>query len=320
MNAGDYWANYDGTYWNLTRIYLTDNNTTYSSKTAASGGTDVSLVTTGEKYTWNNKQNAINSSNKLAASNVSGLATVATSGSYNDLSNKPTIPTVNNATLTIQKNGTNVATFTANSSTNQTANITVPTKVSELTNDAGYKTTDNNTTYTITTGDSNGQIKVTPSSGTAYNVSVKGLGSSAYTTTYTATECTTFTSDSGNCTPAAVQKAAKQFAYAGALTGYSKASSVSAIAATDTIVAAIGKLEKALDSKGTSSFSGSYNDLTNKPTIPSAVTESTVSGWGFTKNAGTVTGSSLTANYFVVGNGNSAIKASSMQPSTSSTT
>lgn len=55
------------------------------------------------------------------------LATVATSGSYNDLSNKPTIPTVNNATLTIQKNGTNVATFTANSSTNTTANITVPT-------------------------------------------------------------------------------------------------------------------------------------------------------------------------------------------------
>ena len=37
------------------------------------------------------------------------------------------IPTVNNATLTIQKNGTNVATFTANSSTNATANITVPT-------------------------------------------------------------------------------------------------------------------------------------------------------------------------------------------------
>ena len=35
--------------------------------------------------------------------------------------------------------------------------------------------------------------------------------------------------------------------------------------------------------------SGSYNDLTNKPTIPSEVTESTVSGWGFTKNTGTVT-------------------------------
>lgn len=57
---------------------------------------------------------------------VSSLATVATSGSYDDLSNKPSIPAVNNATLTIQKNGTNVATFTANSSTNQTANIEVP--------------------------------------------------------------------------------------------------------------------------------------------------------------------------------------------------
>jgi hypothetical protein len=34
-------------------------------------------------------------------------------------------------------------------------------------------------------------------------------------------------------------------------------------------------------------FSGSYNDLTDKPTIPSQVTESTVAGWGFTKNTGT---------------------------------
>lgn len=36
-----------------------------------------------------------------------------------------------------------------------------------------------------------------------------------------------------------------------------------------------------------SGFSGSYNDLTDKPTIPDAVTEATVSGWGFTKNTGT---------------------------------
>lgn len=36
-----------------------------------------------------------------------------------------------------------------------------------------------------------------------------------------------------------------------------------------------------------SGFSGSYNDLTDKPTIPAAVTEGTVSGWGFTKNTGT---------------------------------
>lgn len=60
------------------------------------------------------------------------LATVATTGNYNDLTNKPTIPNVNDATLTIQKNGTDIATFTANSATNQTANIAVPTTASDI--------------------------------------------------------------------------------------------------------------------------------------------------------------------------------------------
>lgn len=55
------------------------------------------------------------------------LKAVAFSGSYNDLSNKPTIPTVNNGTLTIQENGTSVATFSANQSSAAIANITVPT-------------------------------------------------------------------------------------------------------------------------------------------------------------------------------------------------
>lgn len=44
--------------------------------------------------------------------------------------------------------------------------------------------------------------------------------------------------------------------------------------------------------------SGSYNDLTNKPTIPAAVTESTVSGWGFTKNIGTITNITINGNNF----------------------
>lgn len=57
-----------------------------------------------------------------------------------DLALTSQLPTVNNGTLTIQKNGTNVATFGANQSTNATANITVPVKVSELTNDSGFTT------------------------------------------------------------------------------------------------------------------------------------------------------------------------------------
>ena len=69
------------------------------------------------------------------AGDVAGLATVATSGSYNDLSDKPSI---NNATLTIQKNGSTVKTFTANASSNVTCNITVPTKTSDITNDSNF--------------------------------------------------------------------------------------------------------------------------------------------------------------------------------------
>ena len=71
----------------------------------------------------------------------SDLKTVAFTGSYNDLDNKPTIPTVNNGTFTIQKNGTNVQTFSANQSSNATANIEVPTKTSDLTNDSGFVNT-----------------------------------------------------------------------------------------------------------------------------------------------------------------------------------
>lgn len=42
--------------------------------------------------------------------------------------------------------------------------------------------------------------------------------------------------------------------------------------------------------------SGSYNDLKDKPTIPPAITESVVSGWGFTKNTGTVTSVAVKMN------------------------
>ena len=90
--------------------------------------------------TNNTAAQTVNASEAIAGSGTINLHKVAKTGSYNDLSNKPTIPTVNNGTLTIQKNGTKVATFGANQSTNTTANITVPTKTSELTNDSGFLT------------------------------------------------------------------------------------------------------------------------------------------------------------------------------------
>ncbi len=62
------------------------------------------------------------------------------SGNYSDLSGKPTIPTVNDKKITIQKNGTNVDYFTTNNSANKTINITVPTDTNDLTNSAGFVT------------------------------------------------------------------------------------------------------------------------------------------------------------------------------------
>lgn len=55
------------------------------------------------------------------------------------IKNKPTIPTVNNATLTIKRNNTSVGTFTANASQNAEINITVPTNTNQLTNGAGFQ-------------------------------------------------------------------------------------------------------------------------------------------------------------------------------------
>ena len=77
-----------------------------------------------------------NTSNKYIYLNNNG-SLVSWNGNNNTYS-------VNNATLTIQRNGTSVGTFTANASSNSTVNITVPTKVSELTNDRLLLRTDTN--------------------------------------------------------------------------------------------------------------------------------------------------------------------------------
>ena len=104
---------------------------------------------------------------------------------------------VNDATLTIQKNGATVATFTANSDTSTTANITVPTKVSELTNDSGYTTN----TGTITAVQANGTSIAT--SGTA---NIPAATTSVYGVTQLSSS-TSSTSTSVAATPSAVKSA-----------------------------------------------------------------------------------------------------------------
>ena len=53
-----------------------DNDTTYESKSAASGGTEASLVTTGEKYNWNSKQDAISDLSAIREGAAAGATAV----------------------------------------------------------------------------------------------------------------------------------------------------------------------------------------------------------------------------------------------------
>lgn len=134
------------------------------------------------------------------------------SGSYNDLTNKPTIPTVeNNLTSTSTTNALSAAQGKALmeeiDATNEEFGIwmqgvtnMVAEKQDKLVSGTNIKSINGvtllgsgninteNTTYTFATGDSNGQIKVTPSGGSAQNISVKGLGNLAYKSSLSASD------------------------------------------------------------------------------------------------------------------------------------
>ena len=87
-----------------------------------------------------------------AKANTSSLASVATSGSYNDLVNKPTIPTPGNGYIVINQNGSQKGAF----SVNQVGNTTI-----ELTD------VDTNTTYSAGSGLS--------LSGTTFSINISNL-------------------------------------------------------------------------------------------------------------------------------------------------
>lgn len=98
------------------------------------------LQTTGSSTTDTMSQNSITVSLGGKA-NTSDLSSVATSGSYNDLSNKPNIPTktsqlTNDSDFVVSSNLASVA--TSGSYTDLSNKPTIPTKTSELTNDSNF--------------------------------------------------------------------------------------------------------------------------------------------------------------------------------------
>ena len=97
-------------------------------------------LTQGDNITIvNNRISAVVPTNVSQLTNDSGYITSAA------------LPTVNNATLTIQKNATTVDTFTANASVDKTINITVPTTVAELTDSSDYALVSSLSNYALDT-------------------------------------------------------------------------------------------------------------------------------------------------------------------------
>ena len=84
-------------------------------------------------------------------------------------------PTIGNGTLTIQRNGTDLQTFTANQTGNTTANITVPTALADLTTDATHRTV---TDTEKTTWNNKSDLTLGETSSTAYR---GDRGKTAYT-------------------------------------------------------------------------------------------------------------------------------------------
>lgn len=136
-----------------------------------------------------------------------GAVTIAVPTKTSELENDSDFVTnsaIGKGTLTIQKNGANVATFGANQSENATANISVPTKTSDLTNDSGFVTsadvpsktsdltndsgflTKNNIVAgdNVTVTDENGNVKISATGGGSGGVTYTKLtGSVDFTTT-----------------------------------------------------------------------------------------------------------------------------------------
>lgn len=227
---------------------------------------------------------------------------------YNDLTNKPTIPTVGNGKITINQAGKEVGSFTVNQSSPTTINLTdadtdtqyqlvlsghtlkLQSKAKGGTwadvSGQSFTLPDNNTTYTFTsTATSGASFKVAPSGGTQQTVYIDGLGSAA------------FKAVSDFATAAQGAKADSALQSHQSIKTLNTNNTAAQTATASEAIAGSGTINLHKVSK-----TGSYNDLLNKPIIPTvgngALTikvggKGDVSGTGsFTANqgsAGTIT-------------------------------
>ena len=128
-------------------------DTTYESKAAASGGTAVSLCTTGEKYTWNNKTSNTGTVTKVSTGAGLTGGDVTTTGTIKCDLKSETKSTLEAASMGSTANKQ----YAVGLDKNGDLSVNIPW-------------TDNNTTYSFTGGTN--KFTYTPSGGTATDVTI----------------------------------------------------------------------------------------------------------------------------------------------------
>lgn len=234
------------------------------SSKGTSGVVDLGTVITAHQDI-SGKQDKITSTNKLSASLVSGLATVATSGSYDDLTDKPTIPDPNNLAKLDTEN-----TFTAKQTINSGYGVVSLKTQGYVEIGASFASKSNIGGLFGFKDDSTGRIYAVLPRDLGFVERIKMNNSSIE-------PGNTGTVDLGTV-----------------LTAHQNIK----ILNTNNTTSQTASASEALSGSGTINLhkvakTGSYNDLLN---TPNPVTESTVSSWGFTKNTGTVTSVAVKMN------------------------
>ena len=193
----------------------------------------------GVEITVNIPSGAVEVDTELSETSTNPVENQAITKELAQKADKSAIPTVGDGVLSVQRNGKIVGTFSANAEENASINIPVPEKVSELENDAGYGT------YTKpTTG--------IPKSDLASGVQASlGKADTALQKHQDISGKLDKTGDASNTTVA-----------------FSAASAREDVKTGEKLSVIVGKIAKWFADLKTVAFTGSYNDLANKPTIP----------------------------------------------------
>ena len=193
----------------------------------------------GVEITVNIPSGAVEVDTELSETSTNPVENQAIAKEIAKKADKSDIPAVGNGTLSVQRNGKSVGTFSANAAENEAINIPVPEKVSELENDAGYGT------YTK------------PAAGIPKSDLASGVQASlgkADTALQKHQDISGKLDKTGDASTTTV--------------AFSAASSRENVKTGEKMSVLFGKIAKWFTDLKAVAFSGSYKDLSDKPTIP----------------------------------------------------